>query len=71
MILFVEKIILDSEQNDTVAILKIKLPEINLIPLDSQRMVFEGKHFEDSQKLSNYNIQGMSTVNLLLLRSGQ
>ena len=66
-----EKIILDSEQSDTVAILKIKLSEIKGIPSDSQRMVFAGKHFEDFQKLSNYNIQGMSTVNLLLLRSGQ
>lgn len=65
-------ITLDAEQSDTVAILKSKLSEKEGIPADSQRMVFAGKNLEDSRKLSEYNIQAMSTVNLLLrLRGGQ
>jgi ubiquitin len=65
-------ITLDAEQSDTVAILKSKLSEKEGIPADSQRMVFAGKNLEDSRMLSDYNIQAMSTINLLLrLRGGQ
>lgn len=65
-------ITLDAEQSDTVAFLKSKLSEKEGIPADSQRMVFAGKNLENSHKLSDYNIQAMSTINLLLrLRGGQ
>lgn len=64
-------ITLDAEQSDTVAILKSKLAEKEGIPSDAQRMVFAGKNLEDTRPLSDYNIQAMSTINLLLrLRGG-
>jgi ubiquitin C len=64
-------ITLDAEQSDTVAILKSKLAVKEGIPSDAQRMVFAGKNLEDTRPLSDYNIQAMSTINLLLrLRGG-
>ena len=65
-------ITLDAEQSDTVANLKSKLAEKEGIPMDAQRMVFAGKNLEDTRQLSDYNIQAMSTINLLLrLRGGK
>ena len=41
------------------------------VPPDQQRIVFNGKEFEDDISLANYNVQNGSTVSLVLrLRGG-
>ena len=56
------------EATNTVAELKEKIFEEHGIPPDRQRLIFSGQELEDSQTLAEYNIQGTTTLHLVVRR---
>lgn len=60
-------------QNDDMTILAVKqeIAELERIPVDQQRLVYQGKQLEDNQTLKYYEIHGGATLHLVLrLRGG-
>ncbi len=57
--------------SDTLFTVKMKIEEIDHIPIDQQRLIFNGVQLEDCPTLSYYNIQKEHTLHLILrLRGG-
>lgn len=62
---------LDVSDADSIASVKNKIFEKEGIPVDQQRLVFNGKQLEDNQTIADYNIQADSSIHLVLrLRGG-
>ncbi|CDR93904.1 ubiquitin family protein, putative [Babesia bigemina] len=52
-----QKLEVDVEPNETVLDLKKKLSSKQKLPVDQQRIIFEGKMLQDNKTLAEYNIK--------------
>jgi ubiquitin C len=64
-------ITLDVSQDDTIQSVKEKIQEKQGIPIEQQRLIFNGKQLEDDKTVNDYNIEDMANIHLVLrLRGG-
>lgn len=64
-------ITLDVNDGDSIGSIKDKIKDIEGIPCDQQRLVFNGKQLEDGNTIADYGIQADSSIHLVLrLRGG-
>jgi ubiquitin C len=64
-------IALEVEDNDTIDSIKKQIADKEGIPVDQQRIVYNGKQLEDGNTVSSYNIGENTTLHLVLrLRGG-
>jgi len=65
-------ITMDVNDSDTIGAIKHRIFEKEGIPVDQQRLVFNGKQLEDAQTISSYGIEADSNIHLVLrLKGGQ
>ena len=63
-------ITVDIEPTDTIRQLKDKIEQKEAIPHGDQRLVFAGKGLEDNRSVSDYSIQALSTIVMVLRLRG-
>lgn len=56
----------DVELNDTIKTIKNKINNKENIPVNNQRLVFNGKVLKDDKTISYYNIQENDIINLVI-----
>lgn len=61
---------MEVQDSDTIASIKSKIHEKEGIPVDQQRLVFNGKQLEDNNTVGDYGIQADSNVHLVLRLKG-
>jgi len=66
-----KNITLEVNDGDTIESVKKKITDIEGIPVEQMRLVFNGKQLEDANTIQDYGIEADSTVHLVLrLRGG-
>ncbi|XP_071053343.1 ubiquitin-like protein NEDD8 [Onthophagus taurus] len=62
----------DVEPTDRVQTIKEKLEELEGIPHDQQRLIYQGKKLKDDQPISTYKLKGGTVLHLVVaLRGGK
>ena len=61
---------LEVDSNTSIQEVKGKIQQKEGIPVNSQRLIFAGKHLHDDKVLSDYNIQKDCTIHLVLRLEG-
>lgn len=61
---------LEVTKTDTIQSIKSRILDKEGIPVDQQRLVFNGKQLEDSQKIEDYGLQNDNTIHLVLRLKG-
>ena len=56
---------IDCLMNDTIYNIKERIQKIEGIPAAQQKLFYDGNELEDSQTLSDYNIEKMATIHLM------
>ena len=63
-------IAIEASSDDLIGNLKVSVQKKEGIPAYQQLIIFAGKQLEDGQTLAHYNIQGWSTIHLVLRLRG-
>ncbi|XP_019867524.1 NEDD8-like [Aethina tumida] len=62
---------IDVEPSDKIVVIKEKLEEIEGLPLQQQRLIYQGKQLQDDRTVSSYKLKIGSTLHLVIaLRGG-
>jgi large subunit ribosomal protein L40e len=62
---------IDTEASESIGELKSRVAEVEKIPIEQQRLIFNGRQLDDDRTLSDYDIQRGAQINLCLrLRGG-
>lgn len=61
---------LEVQDSDTILSIKNRIHEKEGIPVDQQRLVFNGKQLEDNNTINDYGISSDSSVHLVLRLKG-
>ena len=61
---------LEVDSNTSIQEVKGRIQQKEGIPIDSQRLIFAGKHLHNDKVLSDYNIQKDCTIHLVLRLEG-
>ena len=61
---------LDVEPSSTIEEVKAKIKNKENIPIDEQRLIFDGRQFEDNRTFADYKIQKGETIHLIFRLRG-